>query len=140
MFCAWRGRCPTEELRGIDLSWVLVFNSVVLALPWTLLATRAKEALVSSEIRACFPGALAQHAALDCAVQDRGSHEESTALEEGQRGTGSQQCGAEHRSAHSPLDVPCSAAMHSPRSAAWGTLPTQRPAAHAAPGQALPHP
>lgn len=63
---------PAEEVRGTDLSWVLVFNSVVLALPWSLRATRAKEALVSSEILACFPDALAQHPALDCAVQGGG--------------------------------------------------------------------
>lgn len=53
---------PTEGgVRRTNLSWVPGFNTVVLALPQTLLATRAKEALVCREILACFPGALAHH-------------------------------------------------------------------------------
>lgn len=94
-FCAWRG----EEERGTNLSWVLVFYTVVLALPWILLATRAKGALVSCEILACFPGALAQDPAPDCAVQDEGSHAESTTAAGGQRRARPRQRGAEHHSA-----------------------------------------
>lgn len=59
----WGGvAAPTEGgVRRTNLSWVSVFNTVVLALPQTLLATRAKEALVCCEILARFPGALAHH-------------------------------------------------------------------------------
>lgn len=51
---------PTEGgVRRTSLSWVSLFNTVVLALPQTLLATKAKEALVCCEILAGFACALA---------------------------------------------------------------------------------
>lgn len=123
---------PTEEVRGTNLSWVPVFNTVVLALPWMLLATRAEEALVSCGILACFPGALAQHPALDCAAQDRGSCAEHTTPGGGQSGTRFRQRGVEHCSAHSFLDVPSSAGAGSaeasgPGSAGAGSAPCEEP-------------
>lgn len=53
---------PTEGgVRRISLSWVSVFNTIVLALPQIILAARAKEALVCCEILAGYACALAHH-------------------------------------------------------------------------------
>ena len=61
----WGGvAAPAEEVTGTHVSRVLVFNSVVLALPRALLATRAKDAPAPRETLARCPGALAQRPAL----------------------------------------------------------------------------
>lgn len=63
-----------KEVRGTDLSWIPVFNPVVLTLPWTLLATRDKEALPSPRYWPVFSAL--------CAVQDGGATQTAPRWEE----------------------------------------------------------
>lgn len=96
---------PTEGAVRTDLSRVSVFNTVLLALPQTLLATRAMEALVSCEILAgsavLWPTTSAGLGCVGC-----GDHVERL---------GEQRCRA--LQCQSLLDVLGSAVMHSPRRA-----------------------